>query len=259
MIRTLQRRFTITAMAAVTVLLLLLLGTLNVVNAVINAGQASRILEDLSSQQLMPYIRETREPSKDDGRPFGDLEIPDIASPEDPIPNDAFHADPNAELSPPGAFNPGDFGPEDFASGEFRSRRRATNFFFQDQGPEDLRLSSLYFTVLQTKEREILSVDVSHIASISEEDAIALTADIPSSSGSGRHSGFLYQTSETPDGRLLTVFLDNGARSASVLRVLLLSALMGLVSWLLMLILVLLSFGLTPEVLKLACFVLAMN
>ena len=50
MIRALQKKFVITAMIAVTVLLLVVLGALNVFNAVSNIRQAEFLLDDLGRQ-----------------------------------------------------------------------------------------------------------------------------------------------------------------------------------------------------------------
>lgn len=52
MIRTLQRKFVLTAMAAVTVLLLFLLGGINVANGVIVGEQVQRTLEMLASANM---------------------------------------------------------------------------------------------------------------------------------------------------------------------------------------------------------------
>ena len=50
MIRALQKKFVVTAMIAVSVLLLVVLGALNVFNAVFNARQTEFLLDDLGRQ-----------------------------------------------------------------------------------------------------------------------------------------------------------------------------------------------------------------
>ena len=50
MIRALQKKFVVTAMIAVTVLLLVVLGALNVFNAVSNSRQTEFLLDDLGRQ-----------------------------------------------------------------------------------------------------------------------------------------------------------------------------------------------------------------
>ena len=51
MIRTLQKKFTVTAMIAVTVLLAVLLGAINAVNAFTQTAESGRLLEALAMQE----------------------------------------------------------------------------------------------------------------------------------------------------------------------------------------------------------------
>ena len=56
MIRTLQKKFVITAMIAVSVLLLAVLGALNIFNAVSNARQTEALLDELGRQSMGPVF-----------------------------------------------------------------------------------------------------------------------------------------------------------------------------------------------------------
>ena len=53
MTHALQKKFVITAMIAVTVLLVVVLGALNVFNAVSNARQSDRLLDELARQNML--------------------------------------------------------------------------------------------------------------------------------------------------------------------------------------------------------------
>ena len=205
MIRALQKKFVVTAMIAVTVLLLVVLGALNVFNAVSNARQTEFLLDDLGRQNaLFPRTE--------------DHALPPPASGEsDPV-SDA-------------AAMPAEVQPEPFA----RVRRRG---FLDEPMDDNMRMSALYFIADLDDQCRVVRTDVSHIASVTEEEAaeLALGLDVDQTGGSA--GSYRYKIFPRPEGGYRVVFLDSGVRRNAVMRVALLSLLLGCVSWLLMLALV---------------------
>ena len=205
MIRALQKKFVVTAMIAVTVLLLVVLGALNVFNAVSNARQTEFLLDDLGRQNaLFPRTE--------------DHALPPPASGEsDPV-SDATAM-------------PAEVQPEPFA----RVRRRG---FLDEPMDDNMRMSALYFIADLDDQCRVVRTDVSHIASVTEEEAaeLALGLDVDQTGGSA--GSYRYKIFPRPEGGYRVVFLDSGVRRNAVMRVALLSLLLGCVSWLLMLALV---------------------
>ena len=205
MIRALLMKFVVTAMIAVTVLLLVVLGALNVFNAVSNARQTEFLLDDLGRQNaLFPRTE--------------DHALPPPASGEsDPV-SDA-------------AAMPAEVQPEPFA----RVRRRG---FLDEPMDDNMRMSALYFIADLDDQCRVVRTDVSHIASVTEEEAaeLALGLDVDQTGGSA--GSYRYKIFPRPEGGYRVVFLDSGVRRNAVMRVALLSLLLGCVSWLLMLALV---------------------
>ena len=206
MIRTLQKKFIITAMTAVTVLLLAVLGVLNVVNALSNTRQSEALLNELG-------MRSAAAP------------LPNGPGPENP---QFFGQQPAvAEGSPDSGSSPHGYG---------RFRRG----FLDEPMDENTRLSAVYFSVQMDERCAVTSVDVSHIADVTEEDAASLALSLDVDRESGTVGDYQYKIFPTPEGGYRVLFLDSATRHRSVLRVLLLSALLGGISWLAMLGLVIL-------------------
>ena len=205
MIRALQKKFVVTAMIAVTVLLLVVLGALNVFNAVSNARQTEFLLDDLGRQAAFF-------PRTEDG-----AAAPPAAGEPEPVSGSA------------GA--PGEAQPDLFGHG----RRRG---FLDEPMDDNMRMSALYFLADLDAQGRVLRTDVSHIASVTEEvaAALALTLDVDQTGGSA--GSYRYKIFPRPEGGYRVVFLDSGVRRSAVMRVALLSLLLGCVSWLLMLALV---------------------
>ena len=190
MIRALQKKFVVTAMIAVSVLLLVVLGALNVFNAVSNARQTEFLLDDLGRQ----------------GAFFPRTEDRTVQPP----------AAAGTDSSPGFGAPPGGGEPESFE----RGRRRG---FLDEPMDDNMRMSALYFVADLDSQCRVLSTDVSHIASVTEEEAAELAR---------------YKIFPRPEGGYRVVFLDSAVRRNAVMRVALLSLLLGSVSWLLMLTLV---------------------
>ena len=197
MIRTLQKKFVITAMIAVSVLLLAVLGALNIFNAVSNARQTEALLDELGRQSMGPvFSRDFENTPPKDGVSDSEQRLPEV----------------------------------------IRHRRG----FLDEPVDDNARMAALYFTVDLDEHGQALRANTSHIASVSEEEAIELAGKLDVARDTGSLDNYRYKMYVTPEGGYRIVFLDSSSRHTSVLRVLLLSALLGLVSWLLMLALVML-------------------
>lgn len=183
MIRTLQKKFVVTAMIAVTVLMLLMLGVLNAVNRGLVEKEVERTLHVIAENE---------------GNMGGLRPVPGSAPPGAPV-----------------------------------------------RGPKneyDTLLSSNFFVVRFSQNGEMVYVDVSRTSSLTEEEAKTMAQEAYTrGKEEGKNGKFRYllQNARTGPGATL-VFLDVSAEGMSTLRVLLLSAAIGLVCWGLMLVLVIL-------------------
>ena len=208
MIRALQKKFVVAAMIAVTVLLAVVLGALNIFNAVSNARQTEMLLDELGAFTM-----------RSDFAPLP----AENGMTEPPFSQDPSHVAPAPSGQPQSGFGDG--------------RRRG---FLDEPMNENTRMSAVYFTVEFSSDGQVRLVDTSHIASISEDDAVSLAQTLSASASTGTTGSYRYKVFTLPDGGMKVIFLDGAVRRSSVLRVALLSLLLGGVSWLLMLAFVIL-------------------
>ena len=189
MIKTLKRKFVFTAMLAITVFILLLLGAINLFFAVSNGRQTDMLLESLIEQRLQN-------------------DLPPVMT---PFPEDKAEERPG---------------------------------FFVPRPNEEERHSAVHFFAVLDKIGGVISVDVSRTATVDTDEAREMARKAYGEEDTrGRIDGWKYAAEETEEGTLLYLFLStDGARSAT-LRVLGISALIGALGWLLMLLLVLLLSG----------------
>lgn len=181
MTKTLQKKFVFTAMLAVSLLLVALLGAINIGNAAITSRQTNSLLNVLvEAETAFTPIRP--QPKHDRNSPFS----PALT--------------------------------------------------------EDHRLSACYFVALTDASGTILKLDISRIASVTEPEASAIVSQaFQSAKAQGRVAHFRYRSVEISNGSgQVYVFLDVSAQGLAVLRVLLLSILLGILCWVLMLLLVIL-------------------
>ena len=212
MIRTLQKKFVITAMIAVTLLLLVVLGALNIFNAVSNVRQAESLLDELALRDAGPFFSGSSRPG---GSAPGSIQ-PQVREEE-------READSGADLP----LNPAPY-----------NMPRQHRGFLYEAPDENARMAALYFTVTMDPSCRVTQVDTAHIASISDEEAAEMALQLDLDSESGTCGSFRYKIFSLPDGGFKVVFLDSTMRQTSVLRVALLSLLLGSVSWVLMLLFV---------------------
>ena len=194
-------------MIAVTVLLLVVLGALNVFNAVSNIRQAEFLLDDLGRQAV--FFPRT------DGQA-----LPPPAASGAPEPALGIQA-------PPGSGVP---------EASDRGRRHG---FLDEPMDDNMRMSALYFVVRLDSEGQVQNVDLRHIASVDKEEAEALASQaMENRRGYGRIGEMKYQLVETAADCQSLIFLDIGMQQRSVLRTAVLSVMAGILAWCAMLVLV---------------------
>ena len=178
MTKLLQRKFVKTAMIAISFLIVLLLGAINIANIVIVRNDIDRTLRMLTESRMEPNTL---------GKP-----------PASPIPD----------------MNP--------------------------QGNESRLLSSPYFVIMIDNADNIVFSDVSHIQTIDESEAEELAQKVLKSEDTeGKIGGYRYKLSYDRFGAGTTIaFLDTRNEVYSYIRILFLSAGIGLIGWTLMLLLV---------------------
>lgn len=185
MIKQLRKKFIFTAMVAVTVLIVLIIGAINVFNFIVIDGQTDRTLDFLVQRSFEPDFKKSETP---------------------PEKRDIFDK------------------PMD----------------------EDTFMASRCFTVYLTSENKILRADTGRISSVDEESAVSIAEQML---GKGKYSGrcnefkFVTAVSDTAvplDGGFdgVMVFLDISEQFYNILSVAVLSAIIAVVTWLLMLMLV---------------------
>ena len=179
MTKALQRRFVVVSMAAISVLLLVLVGAINVANFSISAKRVEQVLLQL-------------------------VESEGLYTPPNMQQGNSPHA-PNAPT------------------------------------PDDM-MGARYFFVRFDAYGAIVQANVSHILAVTEEAALHIAQQIyQSGAQSGYTDSFRYQVAHALDGRSsLVICLDISSQQRSVVTVLLVSALIGLLCWLAMLMLVIL-------------------
>lgn len=179
MIKKLQRKFIFSAMLAITILLVLLLGAINIFNAQATRRQNEQLTDTLLSSEAMML------PPRMDKEPAGFLSAP---------------------------------------------------------MDENSKMASVYFTVQTDISGNIVSVDTSRIADISQEEAEKIFSKAVSKSPSqGKVQDFYYKSAADEKGTgTVYLFLDTANQTYDVLRVVILSFMIGCICWAVMLLLIIL-------------------
>lgn len=220
MVKQLQKKFIISAMLAVTILLVVLIGGINVFNYLTTSNDNDRLME------MLCYSFET---------------------------STKWNADTTNNTQPPQSIN----GTQQNTAADISGSQNDTGFPPQDNGtkpPDDKKNngfgrhdknavdSARYAAVAIDKNGNIIRTDVTHISSLTEEEATAITEALKNTaSGTGTYSGFQYRISETKraEGKVI-ILLDNGMQISSFFTVLFISVGAGIFGWLMMLLLVIL-------------------
>ena len=215
MTKTLQKRFVFSSMLAITILLAILLGVINIANTVLVQQQTKKNLQMISGYDgeigNLDFDREgTGEqlPEKPDGEP------PEMPSDSSMVPPEKPEGEPPEPPEMP------------------RGRDAAADY--------DTFMSSNFFVVRLDSGKAVTYVDVSHVGSVSEEEAGTLAIEVLEKGGSeGRTANYRYRVTDSRvNGETTVVFLDVSGQNASCLRVLLISAGIGILCWFLMLLIV---------------------
>lgn len=206
-------------MLAVTILLIVLIGGINVFNYLTTSGDNDRLME------MLCYSFEA---------------------------STMWNADTTDNNQPPQSINGTQQNTADTSGNQ-----NDTGFPPQDNGtkpPDDKKNngfgrhdknaveSARYAAVAIDKTGNIIRTDVTHISSLTEDEATAITEALKNTaSGTGTYSGFLYRISETKraEGKVI-ILLDNGMQISSFFTVLFISVGAGIFGWLMMLLLVIL-------------------
>lgn len=220
MVKQLQKKFIISAMLAVTILLVVLIGGINVFNYLTTSNDNDRLME------MLCYSFETSTKWNAD--------TTDNTQPPQSI-NDTQK---NTAADMSGSQNNPDFPPQDNGT-KPPDDKKNNGFGRHDKNAVD---SARYAAVAIDKNGNIIRTDVTHISSLTEDEATAITEALKNNApGTGTYSGFVYRISETKraEGKVI-ILLDNGMQISSFFTVLFISVGAGIFGWLLMLLLVIL-------------------
>ena len=227
MVKTLQKKFIITAMIAITVLLVVTLGAVNVFNisrlrnemnntlTMLVENDGMRPGDNVGNLQLATMTDGMQEPPAANGTDQNQMEVPDGVMVPDVEPTDNQPEPPEAKNDKrPNLFNP--------------------------EISEDMAMAARYFLVRFDMDGKIVYTDVNNISSVDEETANAYANEVyVSGKTSGKKEEFRYRVQASKDGRGTNiVFLNVGSDRQSMLAVLLISSLIFVVGWGLMLLLV---------------------
>ena len=232
MIKTLRRRFVLSAMAAITLLIIVVLGGINVVNAVRIRNENDALLEGLTG---MGGIRRNESMPGFNERGNGDVSTEDPGDPGQQSANPQS-TEPQAPVDPGSRTSEEGF--KEFDNRRFKDKRG----IFNTKPNEDELMGARFFAVRFDSAGSILYTDVENISSVGEEDAqtIALKA-YASGSDKGKIEGFKYLVSVSPDRSEKTyIFLDVTKNRRTLLFVALISVAVGFAAETVMLLLVLL-------------------
>ena len=227
-------------MAAITLLIIVVLGGINVTNAIRIRNENDAIIEGLTAmggvrhgmnpaidEGYGPGMNTGSDPGANTGEGFGANTSPDNGS------DTGTGVTGDRQTEPPDMMQPG----EGFENRKFRDKRGIFNI----NPNEDELMSARYFAVRFDHEGSIIYTNVENISSVDEETAQALAGQAyASGEKSGKLEGFKYVITESPDQSSLAIFLDETKNRRSILFVALISAAVGLAAEIVMLLLVML-------------------
>ena len=227
MVKTLQKKFIITAMIAITVLLVVTLGAVNVFNI-------SRLQNEMNNTLTMLVENDGMRPGDNAGNP-------QLATVTDGMqePPAANGTDQNRMEVPDGVMVP-DVEPTDNQPEPPEAKDDKRPNLFNPEISEDMAMAARYFLVRFDMDGKIVYTDVNNISSVDEETANAYANEVyASGKTSGKKEEFRYRVQASKDGRGTNiVFLNVSSDRQSMLAVLLISSLIFVVGWGLMLLLV---------------------
>lgn len=218
MVKQLQKKFIISAMLAVTILLVVLIGGINVFNYLTTSNDNDRLMEML-------------------GNSFENSTMWNADTTDNTQPPQSITGTQQNTADASGNQNDTGFPPQDNGT-KPPDDKKNNGFGRHDKNAVD---SARYAAVAIDKNGNIIRTDVTHISSLTEDEATAITEALKNNaSGTGAYSGFLYRISDTRTGGRIIILLDNGMQISSFFTVLFISVGAGIFGWLLMLLLVIL-------------------
>ena len=227
MVKTLQKKFIITAMIAITVLLVVTLGAVNVFNI-------SRLRNEMNNTLSMLVENDGMRPGDNAGNP--QLATVTDGMPEPPVIDGTGQ---NQMEVPDGVMVP-DVEPTDNQPEPPEAKNDKRPNLFNPEISEDMAMAARYFLVRFDMDGKIVYTDVNNISSVDEENANAYANEVyASGKTSGKKEEFRYRVQASKDGRGTNiVFLNVSSDRQSMLAVLLISSLIFVIGWGLMLLLV---------------------
>lgn len=216
MIKALQKKFIMTAMIAITILLAAITAAINGFNLVLTLQNEDALLEMLSDNAGMPQFADGRPVPAEVARSadVGSKETDETGSGSGAPDAEADHSD--ADAAVPAV--------PTYTSGMTEDDVRSVRFFVIRFDPED----------------NIFYSDVSRISSVSLDEARSLARDaLKSGKKNGNHDSFVYRVSSQQESRTV-VFMDVSGDRRELGSIALISAVTFALGWAAMLILVIL-------------------
>ena len=209
MIRMLQKKFVLTAMIAITALILLLLGAVNIGNVVLTSRETTQTLQTISdmTEKSLPQGNTSQ----------GEATAPADGTDSKKIPQEIGKQESEGGAAPT------------FAGG-------------QQKNDSDKVMGSNFFVVWFDADGKVSDTDTTRTSSVTNEEAQTLAEQLCKEEKTDGTTGkYRYQiTVSKQDGRTQVVCLDVSDERLSCVRVLLLSAAIGLLCWCASLLLVIL-------------------
>lgn len=229
MVKQLQKKFIISAMTAVTILLVVLIGGINVFNYLTTSGDNDRLMEMLcysfesSTMWNGDSTSDSTQPPQDLSGTQQNTADTDTSDVQDNPDNQG-----SPDVQPPQ--DDGTKPPDDKKNGDFGKHDK------------DAVKSARYAAIALDGDGNIIRTDVTHISSLTEDEVTAIAQTLKdTASGTGSYNGYLYRISDAKrvSGKVI-ILLDNGMQISSFFTVLFISVGAGIFGWLLMLLLVIL-------------------
>ena len=227
MVKTLQKKFIITAMIAITVLLVVTLGAVNVFNI-------SRLRNEMNNTLTMLVENDGMRPGDNAGNPQLATVTDGMQTPPAMNGTDQNWVEESDGVTVP------ETGATDNQPQPPEAKDDKRPNLFNPEISEDMAMAARYFLVRFDMDGQIVYTDVSNISSVDEETANAYASEVyASGKTSGKKEEFRYRVQASKDGcGTNIVFLNVGSDRQSILAVLLISSLIFVVGWGLMLLLV---------------------
>ena len=215
MVKKLRKKFVVTAMLSLLLILVIMIGVINAVNMYQSIKDTDQLLNILADNDGMFPGMMDNNAGKDADNNNSDNSSPDNNNPNNNMGN---------KQGPRGQMRPGD----------------AFDFnMINDMRTMELPFQARYFMVKYDSSGEVIMTDVSHVASVTEDDAVAYASSVY---GTGRTKGFKhtfrYKVKDKDNGDTLIIFLDRSSQLLDIYKLLTQSLLVGAFTLIAMFILV---------------------